>query len=368
MRPRHRLLLLSFVLWVLLPVATSVYYLFAIAEEQYASHVGFAVRSEDISSAQDLLGGLSASLAGSASSDADILYSYIQSQDMVERVAADLDLIGMYSRPENDPVFAFRPTGEIEDLVTYWNRMVRIDYDSNTGLIELRVNAFTAADAQAIARKIVEISTSMINDLSRTARQDATRYAQEELEHAVERLKAAREAMTQFRSRTRIVDPTADIQGQMGLLNSLEAQLAEAQIEYNLLQQSTQPNDPRIEQAVRRIAVIEGLIEKERAKFGLGGSTRSDGESYSTLVGEYERLSVDLEYAQQTYIAAQNGLDTAQAEAQRKSRYLATYLQPNLSQGARYPRRATIAAIIGLFLFLSWAIGVLIVYSLRDRR
>ena len=98
----------------------------------------------------------------------------------------------------------------------------------------------------------------------------------------------------------------------MGLLNSLEGQLAAAIIEFNLLQDSTRETDPRQEQARRRIAVIETLIDKERQKFGMGNTPSVTGEKdYSTLVGEFERLTVDLEYAQKSYLAAQTVLDVA---------------------------------------------------------
>ncbi|MCE6966917.1 sugar transporter, partial [Cereibacter sphaeroides] len=89
---------------------------------------------------------------------------------------------------------------EIEDLVDYWKRMVRISYDSTTGLIELRVHAFAPKDAQIIAQMILDESTRMINELSAIARADATRYAREELDKAVERLREQRVAVTEFRS------------------------------------------------------------------------------------------------------------------------------------------------------------------------
>ncbi|GGO59955.1 capsular polysaccharide transport system permease protein [Roseovarius pacificus] len=368
MRPRHYGILASFVILVLVPFVLCVFYLFVIADDQYASRVGFAVRSEEINSAQDLLGGISSSLSGTSSSDADILYEFIQSQNLVERVNADLDLVTMYTVPSFDPVFAYHPTGQIEDLAEYWKRMVQVSYDSNTGLIALRVNAFRAEDARAIAERIVAESTRLINDLSAIARQDATRYARAELELSLERLKGARETLTQFRSRTQLVDPSADIQGQMGLLNSLEAQLAEANIELNLLLETSREGDPRVSQARRRIAVITNLIEEERTKFGFGGTTRADGTDYSTLVGEFERLMVDLEYAEKSYLAAQTALDTALAEAQRQSRYLATYTNPTMAQSSRYPKRFLLSVIAGAVLLLSWALLVLVYYSLRDRR
>ena len=329
---------------------------------------GFAVRSEDLSGAASLLGGL-ASLSGNSSSDTDILYEFIQSRTLVEDLDKKLDLRAIYSKPEFDPVFAFDPSGATEDLVDYWQRIVRISYAAGTGLIEVRVNAFTPEDAHRVAEEIVAQSTQMINDLSAIAREDATRYAREDLEQSLVRLKAAREALTRFRSETQIVDPTADIQGQMGLLNSLEAQMAEGIIELNLLMETARDNDPRVEQARRRIAVIQSLIEQERQKFGLGGAARGDGnKDYSTLVGEFERLMVDLEYAQKAYLAAQSILDAAQAEAQRKSRYLATYAKPSLPETAQYPRRVTLTVMSAAVLLMAWLVGLLVYYGLKDRR
>lgn len=352
------------------PLAGTIYYLYTIAEDQYASSFGFAVRSEEIDAAQSLLGGLSSTLTGgNSSSDTDILYEFIKSQTMVETIDADLDLYALFSRPEQDPVFAFDADGSIEELVEYWQRMVTISYATGSGMLQIKVKAFTPEDAHGVAQAIVTESGRMINELSAIAREDATRYAREDLETAVTRLKNAREALTRFRSETRIVDPNADLQGQMGLLNSLEEQLATAIIELNLLMDTARDNDPRVEQASRRIEVIQSLIEKERAKFGMGGTTRmDDGRDYSTLVGEFERLMVDVEYAQESYLAAQTVLDTAQAEAQRQSRYLATFIKPSLPQSSQYPEREILSLFAFGMLFLIWAIGVLIYYSLRDRR
>jgi capsular polysaccharide transport system permease protein len=57
LRPRHRLLMLSFLVVVFLPLLVSAAYLWGIAKDQYASTVGFSVRREDATSAADILGG-----------------------------------------------------------------------------------------------------------------------------------------------------------------------------------------------------------------------------------------------------------------------------------------------------------------------
>ena len=264
-------------------------------------------------------------------------------------------------------MFSLRPDATIEELVDHWRRKVRISYDAGTGLIEIQALAFEPHEARAIADAIFERSSAMINDLSAIAREDATRYAREDLEESVERLKDAREAMSAFRSRTQIVDPAADLQGQMGLLNTLQAQLAASLIELDLVRETAREGDPRISQEERRIDVIERRIEDERGKFSIGGAG-AEREDYVAILSEFDRLDVDLQFAREAYTAALSAFDSAQAEAQRRSRYLAAYVAPTLPESAEYPRRAMLAALTTLFLALAWAIGSLVFYSIRDRR
>lgn len=368
-RRRHWGLVLAFLVMVAGPIGASAWYLYERAEDQFASTLGFTVRSEDISSAADLLGGLGASLGGSSGggSDTDILYEFIRSQEMVSLVDARLDLRAMYARhAATDPVFSFDPDGKIEDLTDYWRRVVRVSYDTGSGLMELRVLAFAPDEAKAIAEAIYDESTAMINELSAIARADATRYASEDLDLAVERLKQSREALTAFRIENQIVDLTADIQGQMGLLNTLQAQLAEALIELDLLAPNARADDPRVDQAERRIEVIQARIDEERLKFG-GGPRDGSGTSYADTIAEFERLSVDREFAEQAYVVALSSFDGARAEANRQSRYLAAYIQPTLAEKAEFPQREVLLALVVLFSLLIWTVLTLIFYALRDR-
>ena len=364
LRARHFGLILSFLLMVLIPSGLTFAYMDRIAADQYASTVGFSVRTEEAGSPMELLGGITGVSSGS-SSDTDILYEFIQSQNLVTRVDNQINLRAMFSKPEFDPVFAFNDPGSIEDLVDYWGRMVKIFYDSATGLIEVRVTAFAAQDAQDIARIIFSESSLMINQLSAIARSDATRYAQDDLNVAVERLKIARQNVARFRNDNQIVDPSADIQGQMGLLNTLQQQLAESVIEQDLLRETAGANDPRIEQAGRRIAVIEARIVEERKKFGVSDAS---GSAFSTLITEYEGLSVEREFAEQSYLSTLSAFDIARAEAQRQSRYLAAYVEPTLAETSIYPKRLTIFGLVTVFLFLIWSILALVAYSIKDRR
>ena len=364
---RHWSVLASFVLGVILPMVLVAGYLWLRAADQYASTVAFSVRTEENNSALELLGGIT-SLSGSSSSDTDILYEYLQSQKLVADIDAEIDLRSLWSKPEGDPVFAFDDAGTIEDLVIHWGRMVKIYYDDGAGLIEVRVLAFEAEDAQRVALTLFEHSSDMINSLSAIAREDAIRYAREELNTALDRLKTAREAVTRFRNKNQLVDPSVDLATQAGLLGKLEAQLADALIEFDLLATSTREDDPRVTQAQRRIEVIRDRIDAERRKLGLAGGAEGETDVYANLFGEYERLVVDREFAEQSYTTALATYDASLAESRRQSRYLAAYVKPTLAESARFPERATLLGLSGLFIFLLWSTLVLVAYALKDRR
>ncbi len=112
--------------------------------------------------------------------------------------------------------------------------------------------------------------------------------------------------------------------------------------------------------------MIKDRIAEERE--ALGSASDPEQDAYSKLVGEYEALAVDQEFAEKSYLSAQANYDSALSEAQRQSRYLATYIPPTLAEDAEYPRRFILCLLLAGGLFFSWAIATLIYYSIRDRR
>ncbi|AJE44730.1 hypothetical protein [Celeribacter indicus] len=366
MRPRHKAILVSFLLAVLLPAAAAAAYLWRAASDQYVSTLGFSVRTETAAPAASLVSSL-IGVSSNGARDADILYKYLRSRDLVARIDAELDLRALYTKPPSDPVFRLRAGATIEDLTNYWSRMTQVSYDGNSGLIEMDIRSFDPGDSYRIARAVLALSTEKINDLSDIAREDTVRFARHDMEAAAGQLREARRRLTGFRVENRMVDPDADIQGQMGLLNALRTTLAEEMIANNLIRTSTtRENDPRLEQSERRIAIIRDRIEQERAHLGAGAG--EEGPGYSRIVSDYESLVVDREFAEQRYLAARANYDTALAEAGRQSRYLAVYDEPALAEAATRPRRPIILGLTLLLLSGLWGLGLLIFYSIKDRR
>ncbi|WP_417262506.1 hypothetical protein [Celeribacter sp.] len=366
LRPRHKAILLGFLLAVVLPLFVIAGYLYTRAADQYVSTIGFSVRAENAMPTSELVSSLIGTSTNGAQ-DSDILYKYLRSRDLVSQINDEIDLKSLYRKPSGDPIFTLGKNATIEDLTSYWSGMTRVSYDDNSGLIEAEIRSFSPEDSYLIARAVLDQATAKINELSEIARSDTIRFAKGDLDTATENLRAARQELTRFRVENRMVDPDADIQGQMGLLNSLQAQLAEEMISNDLIRLSTtRDNDPRLEQSNRRITIIRNRIEEERAT--LGSVSEANGPAYSQIVSEYEGLIVDREFAEQRYLAARANYDSAIAEAGRQSRYLAVYNEPAPAETSTQPDRLLIFVLAALFLTGIWALSSLISYSIKDRR
>ncbi|MEZ5752515.1 MAG: sugar transporter [Paracoccaceae bacterium] len=367
LRRRHIGVYVSFLACVIAPVAALAFYLWVYAQDQYASVTGFTLRSEEAAPAADLLGGLAGFTRSTTGVNADVLSAFIQSQQIVERIDARLNLREHYSQVwDRDPLFSIWGDATIEDLLWFWNRVVQVSYDKASGLTDVQVRAFSPQMAQAIATSIVAESESMINALNAQSRRDAMAMAQRDLADAQTRVLSARQELADFRARTQIVDPAADLQGRMGVLNTLQQQLAEALIESDLLAQITTESDPRARQARRRIAVIEDRIATERARVATQDVT-TQATDYPRLIAQFEALSVNQEFAERSLTAALAAHDAARSNAGRQSLYLATYVTPTLAERAQYPNRPAILGLTALFLFLGWSVLTTLIYSLRDR-
>ena len=154
----------------------------------------------------------------------------------------------------------------------------------------------------------------------------------------------------------------------MGVMNNLQQQLAETQVEHDLLLATTNDSDLRVVQAQRRIDVIRDRIAAERDAFAtISDEVGALVENYPTLIAEFESLTVDLEVAEETYRASLTALDIARSNASRQSRYLATYINPTRAEASEFPQRFVLIGLIGLFLMLGWSVMALIYYSIRDR-
>ena len=252
---RHFIVLTSFFLSVVAPSSYAYFYLTNRAVPQYISISGFTVRKEEQSSAFDMLGSFSG-ITSDSTRDIDLIYKFIQSQEIVQDVVQILDFKSHYSENYNkDPLFSLKPGASIEQLVDYWNRVVKIYYDGNLGLIELQVHAFSPDFAVNVNELIIKKSTQLINSINAVSQEDSKQYARTELDQAITRLKDVRRKLRKFRAKNNIIDPGSGLQGELNVVNSLLQQLTSTQVELDVLKLSTSQSDPRLAELEDKIVI-----------------------------------------------------------------------------------------------------------------
>jgi len=360
---RHKILKFTFFLAVILPTGLAALYLWLVAADQYHSRTSFSIRSEEFANPLEALGAFT-QVGASSASDAQILYDYVRSQPLVARVDAQLDLREMYRREPDDIVFSLEEDASVEDLLDYWERIVFPAIDTSSGVLTLEVRAFRPEDAQLIAQTIVEESGTLVDELSQIARQDAMRFAKEDVAAAEDRLREIRRQVREFRAENDLIDPTEIASAQMGLIGALQEQLAEALVSRATLMGFTDLDDQRVRNLDLRIQAIREQIDAERSRIG---EEAGEPASLVETIGRYEDLLVELEFAEQAYQSALAADEQARAEARRKSRYLGVHIPPTLAEESRYPQRELLLVFVFLCALAIWSTATLIYYNVRER-
>jgi len=368
---RHRLIILGFLAFVMLPAAVFTGYMFFWASDQYHSTAAFAVRSSNPVGATDILGMVMGSgAADSTTSNSYIVTDYIQSQAILEDLPDDIDLQTIFNRESSDVLFAMGRDLPIEDQLNYWNRMVDVSFDSTSGVIYVEVRSFRAEDSVAIASTILDRSDVLVNKLSEANRRQTVRYAEEAVARAEARVKAIRKQMLAYREESQEVSPEANAEIAAEMIAGLDQERASREAEKQTLLSYLDEDSPRIRMLDQQILALKSEISNVRNRLGSGSAAGVEGaqkKNLSLRLADYSELALEEEFAQKLYVTSLASLETARQEADNKSLYLATFIQPTLSQDAQYPSRFLYS--LGVFLVLAglWVMAVLMYYNIRDR-
>jgi capsular polysaccharide transport system permease protein len=325
-----------FLLLVVLPTTLAGTYFTMVAAERYVTEARFLVRKPNAPAPTP---GMDLSLAegpkGIGSDDAYAVRDFLLSRDAMQLVLDKAGLRADLTLGAHDPLWRFPGplTGRSdEDLYRLYQSLVSVDYESSTGLTTLRVQAFNPEDAQRIAATLMTGGEALLNRLNDRARSDALRVAETEVARSRDRARQALAAVTAFRRREAVVDPTQLAQTVLSTIGALSLQLVEASTQLDMTQQSS-PNSPQLAPLRSRIRALQRQIDHER------GTLAGGDHSYAPRIAEYERLSLEREFAEKSFISALSLQEMAQLDASRQQDYLERVVTPQVSDEAAYPRR-----------------------------
>lgn len=92
----------------------------------------------------------------------------------------------------------------------------------------------------------------------------------------------------------------------------------------------------------------------------------SKGKSLTAIVGEFEVLDLEKQFAQNVVVAARQTLEKARATALAQHIYVTAFVGPNKAVISSYPRTYLSIALTALYAFMIWTIGLLVVRAIRE--
>ena len=359
----------TFVIFVLIPTIVAFLYIAFVQTRQYVAESRFVIRaatepkSSSVTDAISILSKLGGSGASkSTAQDGFIVTDYIRGRTVVDDLGGKDFVANLFAKPSIDYASRLSDTASKEEMWKYWIQHVNATLDTISGVVTLRVRAFSAQDALTINEKILKLSESLINTISERSRNDAVRRAEKEIETASVKLIAAKTKLLEFRNRNVLIDPVVKAASIGDLIGKLTIKRIEVENNFSSLAGSLSADSPSQRLLATQLSVIDRQIEELKGQ--LTGS--SDNPRVSAEIGEFEQLKLSEIFAQRIYQIAQASYEKARQEAAKQQLFLVTIVKPLLPEEPLVPQVGIDTFLFFASALIFWSIGSLLLASVKD--
>lgn len=363
-RTRRRRFFLHLGLFVGLPTLVTAIYMFLIATPRYQSE--FEATYQTYLAPRTLSSGIVQSFAGTSQNNTvdtgTILYEYIRSPALLQKLDHDLHLRAYYSNSRIDFLSRLGKSAPFEVFLSYYRSHVTVS-EGLGGYLTVDVQAFDPKFAQALARAIVVASDAMTDQITARARSDEIKVAEDEVAREEDRVRRSRMALAQFQNQHGAEDPERTATQLGDIVGKLESELAATRAQLAESQRDLAPSSPIVIQLKSQISALEQQLHREQSRLaGNGGGT-----PYSTLLEQYSALQLEQEFAKSAYLSAQQGLAVVRADVARKEAYLVDFAPPNEPDQPSIYFPLIFTFSVFLILLVIYGFGSLVVGSFRDQ-
>ncbi len=353
-----------FLLVVVVPIAIAAIYLFLVATPRYVSEASFIIREQSQhSELSGSLGGILQEVGiGSSQEQSSAVENYLASRDAIKDLERRLPLRAMLARPGADPLMRFPRLTERdtnEELYKAYPRFVEVGHDSLTNVSTLKVTLFRARDSQAVASALLDGGEALVNRLNARAEGDAVQDAEREVDGAQAKVSADQAALTEFRNREGLIDPSKTGTAELELLTKLDEELQALQAERSGLA-ATAPQDPQLPGLDNRIKGYQRQIIAQNAKMA------GEAGSLAPEIAQYEQLNDRKELDDKILATAIASVETARQAAANKRLYLERVVNPEVADMATEPRAFAYLAVVAVSAFIAYGILILVIAGLRE--
>lgn len=338
-----------------------VYYLL-FAADRYVSSIFLSVRSTT-ENATSSMTGLVSLLGNNANSKEDIKYlkAYIQSLDMLKILEEKINLRELYAKQKKDLFFRAHRWYSQEDFLEYYQRLVGVTFDNDTGLLNVEVQGFNPEDTYLIAQTILEECDHFINELSHANAREQMAFAESELNQFKERYQKAKDDLLIFQNQYGVFDPLKQAEARASLNTQLEGKISQKETELTTMRSYLNETAPQIVMLKSEIAALNKQLNKDTKRITSG----QDSQKLNDLAAKFQDLTIQVSFAEDAYTAALKTLETTRIDAFRKIKQLVVIQKPTIPESPKYPER--LYNIFTIFVILVLIFGsVRLIYTIIE--
>ena len=360
---KNQRLWIAYICCVILPVLIIIFYLSFFAKDRYESSSTILVKQVADTKVTDSSGlGSLLGVSNTSREDSQILKEYIASRDMIERLDKSLDLRKEFSSV-SDPVFALPKDASIEELVEYFHKMIKVELNEQTMMLNVRAQAFSPEFSLKLNNELLKQSDIFINEISQTIAEEQQVFAEKQYKEATTQLDQARQAVLSYQNENEIFDPELQAQAVATLISGLQSNLAQLKTEERTLLSYLTPEASQVVALRSQIESVQKQIDNESAKL-----TSPSNLKLNKNVADFDVLKAQVGFATDLYKISLVSLEKARLEASRKLKKLVVISTPRLAEDALYPRKMYISITSFILLNIVFGIGLLIHSIIREHR
>jgi len=343
----------SFCIMVILPSVTAILYYGLIASDQYISEARFTISGGETPKL-DSLGTLMGIPAVAVIQDTLIVTNYIQSRAAIEKLDSLVHIRKLYSTSEADWFARFDPRKPIEKFVSYWKHVVDVSIKMPSGIVELKVRAFTPQDSAIVAGQILAISEELINDINIRMNRDAVATAEQQVDRASARLLQSQIKLEKARNDEGILDASKTADALNGLITESRGTLLQLQQEYDSQRKNVLESAPQMRALKSRIEATTAQIGELEAKLTSTAKSPSVEPTLAASMTKFSELDLEHKISEHLYSGAVASLELARAIAESKAMYLNAFVKPVVPQQAEYPKRFLFSCLVFIVCLTIW--------------
>ena len=353
-----------FLLTVVVPTAFALIYYGIFASDIYTSESSIVVRSPERQSTSALGIFLRGAGFSRAQDDSYTVQDFVLSRDALKVLVREAKIDQAYGSSEVDRLARFGGIdfdSSFEALFKYYQKKVKVQTDTTSSITTLSVKAFKAEDALRINQILLAQSEQLVNRLNERGRRDMITYAQNEVTTAEQKAKSAALALSSYRTQKGVLDPERQAGAQLQQVAKLQDELIATTTQLSQLKTFT-PQNPQIPSIENRAKTLREEIANETGK-ATGGQS-----SLANKAGDFQRLTLESEFANKQLASALSSLENARNEAQRQQVYLERISQPSLPDDAQEPLRfRSILAVLAIGL-AAWGILSMLLAGVKEHK